>query len=143
MTRLLGILPYWKGALIISTLFLCFQASSYAADATLRWDANTESDLDGYKIYYGTESANYNGTGADQGSSPIKVPVGDLADSDNPEYALTGLTDGVTYFFVVTAYNDQERESVYSNKVTTGPEPTPSGGGGGMCFIATAAFGLR
>ena len=140
MTRALNIIPYCRGVLIISILFLCLQASSYAADVTLRWDANTEPDLDGYRIHYGTESGDYNGTGADQGSSPITVPIGNLADSDNPEYALTGLTDGVAYFFVVTAYNDQERESDYSNQVP--PAPTLSGGGGG-CFIATAAFGLR
>jgi hypothetical protein len=129
----------------MSILFLWFQVSSYAADATLRWDANTESDLAGYKVYYKTGSSGppYSGTGADQGSSPIKVPIGDLADSDNPEYALTGLTDGVAYFFVLTAYNDQERESVYSNQIP--PPSTSSGGGGrgGACFIGTAAFGLR
>ena len=47
----------WKGALIISTLFLCLQASSYTMDVIFGWDANTESDLAGYKVYYKTESS--------------------------------------------------------------------------------------
>ena len=37
-------------------------ASSFlqAGPATVSWDANQETDLAGYKIYYGIESRNYN-----------------------------------------------------------------------------------
>lgn len=96
-----------------------------AAQVTLAWDANTESDLAGYKIYYKTGSPGepYNGTGADQGPAPIIVPLDELMDPDNPEYTLTGLQDEeeVVYYFVVTAYDneDPENESSYSNWVST------------------------
>ncbi len=120
-------------------------------DVTLQWDPNSEPDLDGYKVYYKSDpSGAYNVcTDAENGKSPITVPIEDLADSNNPEYTLTGLTDGVPYFFVVTAYDTEGLESEYSNEVTTSaptpspePTPTPSGEGadGGGCFIATAAF---
>ena len=58
-----------------------------AAQVTLAWDANTESDLAGYKIYYKTGSPGepYNGTGADQGPAPIIVPLDELNDPDSPE----------------------------------------------------------
>ena len=42
---------------LIFFLFAVFNASS--ADVTVAWDANSESDLDGYKFFYGTSSGNY------------------------------------------------------------------------------------
>jgi len=95
-------------------------SSSYAAVVTLQWDANTEPDLDSYKIYYDRDSGEpYDGTDADQGPSPITLPVGDLPDPGNPEYSLTSLNDNETYFFVVTAYDTEDLESDYSNEVNT------------------------
>lgn len=41
---------------------------------TLNWTANPESDLAGYKVYYGqNEGGPYDGTGAVEGDSPIDV----------------------------------------------------------------------
>ena len=34
-------------------------ALALAGSATLHWQANTESDLAGYRIYYGTSSRSY------------------------------------------------------------------------------------
>ena len=81
-------------------------------DVSLSWDPNTDSNLAGYKIYYksGSFGPPYDGTGANEGDSPIDV-------GDVTEFTLTGLTDGATYFFVVTAYATQDLESGYSNEV--------------------------
>jgi hypothetical protein len=138
MTRVVNIIQYCKVVLIMSVLFLCFQASSYAASVTLEWDANTESDLVGYKLHYktGCSGAPYDGTGATEGDSPIDV-------GNVTRFTLHGLDDDQTYFFTVSAYDDQERESLYSNEVATGSEVTPGGDGGGGCFITAAAFGLK
>jgi len=96
------------------TLLFSFAAPTYAQDVTLEWDANTEPDLAGYNVYYKTGSSGppYNGTGATEGNSPIDV-------GNVTQFTLTGLPDGVTYFFVVTAYNTGDVESDYSNEVST------------------------
>ena len=62
----------------------------YAAFLNLSWNGNTESDLDGYKVYYGT----------DPGVYEEPVDVGDVT-----EYQLSGLSEGVTYYLAITAYD--------------------------------------
>ncbi len=106
---------------VIATLMLCSFLPAgliHAASVTLGWDANTESDLEGYKIYYKTGSAGppYDGKGAYQGSSPIVVPLGDLSDKNNPKYTLDQLLEGQRYYIVITAYRVNE-ESEFSNEV--------------------------
>jgi len=124
MRRVLNILSLFMVLLLPAVLFFFFITPSYATtDVTLQWDANTDPDLAGYKIYYDTDSgepytpdvADY----ADQGSSPITVPIGDLGDPNNPEYTLTGLSDSEVYFFVVAAYDTEGFESEASNEVNT------------------------
>ena len=65
---------------------------------TLTWDANPESDLGNYKVYYDTDSSEYpyEGTGATQGSSGFSA--GNVVTT-----TVTGLTTGQTYYFTVTA----------------------------------------
>ena len=87
----------------------------YALDVPLKWNANSEPNLAGYKVYYKTGFSGgppYNGTGATEGDSPINV-------GNVTSYTLHGLSDSDTYFFAVTAYDNQGRESEYSNEVTT------------------------
>jgi PKD repeat protein len=86
---------------------------------TLSWDANSELNLAGYKIYYKTDFSGppYDGIGADEGDSPIAISLNDLNDSDYPQYTIHGLKETETYFFVVTAYVAEGEESSYSNEV--------------------------
>ncbi len=94
-----------KGIAIISVLFLVFINVPFAYSGSLiaTWDANTESDLAGYKLYYGTQSNNYTKT----------IDVGDTT-----AYQLDNLTVGETYYFVVTAYDSSDNESVPSTEVS-------------------------
>ena len=82
----------------------------------LIWSANTEKDLAGYKIYYGTDSL-FNGTDADQGPSPIII-------STFNEYTLTGLNPDTTYYIAVKSFDMSGNESGYSNIVSQVPEET-------------------
>ena len=99
--------------------FLASTSLSYSAEVTLAWDANTESDLAGYKVYYKTGSSGepYDGTGIDQGDSGISILLSNLTTPDNPNFSLTGLQDNEFYYFVVTAVDTSENESGYSAEV--------------------------
>jgi hypothetical protein len=90
---------------ILWCVFLCASAlqPAYAGDVTLEWDPNTETDLAGYKIYYGTASGSY--------STPIPIGL-------QSTYTITGLEPG-TYYFAVTAFNSDGLESAFSNEVST------------------------
>jgi len=73
-----------------------------AGQVTLMWDPNSESDLVGYRIYYGIASRSYD----------------NVIDVGNTETCtVTGLIHGATYYFAATAYNTSELESDYSNEI--------------------------
>ncbi|MGB5850613.1 MAG: hypothetical protein WBH40_19140, partial [Ignavibacteriaceae bacterium] len=109
----------WTFTLIITAIIIGPKSLVYSANVTMAWSANTEPNLAGYYIYYknGTSGPPYNGTGVDEGDSPIKIPVGYFADPANPEYTMHGLSDTEISFFVLTAYDTEGNESGFSNEV--------------------------
>ena len=134
--------------LFIGVTVFIFCGVSSAAEVTLAWDANTETDLMGYKIYYDTSPGDpYDGTDADQGISPIIVHVGDLEERDNPRFTLTGLSDNKDYYFALTAFDNENLESGFSNEASTAAgnnhgSSRDGGGGGGGCFTFVSSIGL-
>ncbi len=81
----------------------------FAGSISLFWEAPSTNedgtpldDLAGYKIYYGTVSGTYTQS----------IDIGKTT-----SYTISGLDDGRTYYFVVTAYNAAQIESGYSNEV--------------------------
>lgn len=83
-------------------IFLIFVSSVQAAsNVTLAWDANSENDLAGYKVFYGTVAEAYQHS----------IDVGNVT-----EYVVTNLADG-TWYFAVTAYDQSTNESGFSNEV--------------------------
>lgn len=105
-------------AFAVGFIFSVVTSDGYAANATLAWDPNSESNLAGYKIHYGTASGSY--------SSVLDV-------GKSVQYTVAGLTEGKTYHFAVTAYNASGQSSDYSNEVSlsipaaAGTPSTPSG----------------
>jgi chitinase len=140
-------------------LFAFLPSICTAESVTLAWDENTEPDIAGYRVYYRIGSSGsyvmslYDGTGIENGNSPIDIPV---YEDENPdprfvEIDLHGLDENLDYYFVVTAYNIEGYESAPSNEaslvggVAGGDSPTPDasaesvglGGSGGGCFISS------
>ena len=95
---------------IILIIFLIWSRTVFAESVSLRWDAPTTNtdgtlltDLLGFNIYQGTETGVY-GSSVDVGYTLC--------------YLVTGLTVGITYYFVATAYDTFANESNYSNEVS-------------------------
>jgi Fibronectin type III domain len=113
----------WIGCLAALTASL----SASASTITLAWDPNAESDIAGYKVYYDTDSGPpYSGTQAQEGPSPIDVPLMSLADPTMPSLVLHGMPSCTTFFFAVTAYNTAMQESGYSGEISATALATPA-----------------
>lgn len=89
-------------ALLFSLLFIPL-GYVHAAEVTLTWNPNAESNLAGYKVYYGFESRNY----------PSSVDVG-----NSTSHTFSDLESGKTYYFAATAYNAEGKESAFSQEMS-------------------------
>lgn len=74
---------------------------------TIGWSANTDADLAGYKVYYGTTSRHY------QQAKGAGVGAGTAT-----QLTVTGLTLGTTYYLSVTSFDKSGNESAYSAEVS-------------------------
>ena len=88
----------------------CSVQAAYSAQVTLAWDANTDPNIDGYKIYYGTFSRNYD----------VSLDVGNFTSC-----TLADMEEGETYYFAATAYDIQGNESPFSEEIVF-PNSHPS-----------------
>jgi len=91
--------------------------SAQAAQAAFSWstpttfvDGSSLTTLRGYKVYTGTASGSY----------AQSVDVGNVN-----SYTNSGLADGTTYYFAVTAYDAAGDVSGYSNQVTYSTPAAP------------------
>ena len=76
----------------------------------LSWDPNAESDLAGYKVYYGTSSGTYTTT----------INVGNLG--RYIYYAISNLSNGTPYYIAVSAYNTGGQEGPKSGEIVSTPQ---------------------
>ena len=83
-------------------LFSLPPSKVHAAQVTLAWEASTDPNIAGYKIYYGNGGGSY----------PTVVDVGNQTTCTIPNLAA-----GMTYHFAATAYDKSGQESGYSNEV--------------------------
>ena len=88
----------------------------FAGSATVSWQANTEPDLAKYRVYWSTTAGSY-------GSYKAEVAKG------TNTYTASTLTDGQTYYFVVTAVDTSGNESGFSSPPAS---KTISGGSTGV-----------
>jgi PKD repeat protein len=86
-----------------------FDATPTSATLTLAWDASSDPAVDGYVLHYGTQSGAY--------SQQLDVGMQTTA-------TLSDLVAGQSYFFAVTAYDQQNGNvSDFSNEVSTSLPP--------------------
>ncbi|HIB09037.1 MAG TPA: hypothetical protein EYO20_04220 [Gemmatimonadetes bacterium] len=94
----------------------------------LTWSANSESDIASYKVYGGTSS------------SPTTLLSTITAGMET--YTNTGLTNGTTYYYRISAADDAGNESSKSSDVSTSPKPqeytVKKDGSGDYTVIQTA-----
>jgi len=110
----------WTGAALL--LLTLMNNASWAADVKLKWQANTESDLAGYRIHYGTASAS----------------LGQTIDAGNvTAYTVTGLEANRSYYFALSAYDGSNNTSARSPEISgvAGDTQAPS-------LVAAAATSL-
>jgi len=125
----------WSVALTLPAALLAISAiargeTGEVDKVTLRWGPSETREgvtLDGYKLYYDLDSGKpYEGSFAEEGESPITVPLEDLADPLHPEYELHGAPSCAPVYFAVSAYN-ADAESDVSNeasaKIPFWPDP--------------------
>ncbi|HUF46274.1 MAG TPA: IPT/TIG domain-containing protein [Vicinamibacterales bacterium] len=102
-------IPFLR-ALSLAVLTVLTVSSTLSAQ-TLAWNANTESNLAGYRVQYGTVS----------GSPSTTIDVGRV--TSRP---FTGLQPGVTYYFRVVAYNTAGQTSAPSTQASFTVPGTPA-----------------
>ena len=101
--------PSTRFTLFFLFLFFLFSNSLHAAELTFAWSPNTEPNLAGYKIYYGTASRIYS----------MAIDVGNPVIIDGKVTCpLTVLPqENTLYYFTATAYDGNGFESDYSTEV--------------------------
>ena len=74
--------------------------------ATVTWQANSEPDIDGYYVYYGTSSV------------PTQAPAytGSVDAGNNTQLQICEFSQGGTFYFAVKAYNSAGEFSGYSTE---------------------------
>ena len=102
-------------SLLVGVAFFVLGAPVLAQDVMLTSSANSEPDIEGYKIHYGSHSRNYS----------VVVDAGNLT-----SHTVTGLAAG-DYYFALTAYNRLGLESSFSQEVLASVGPP---------FVTTLSF---
>jgi len=74
--------------------------------ATLSWNQNSEADLAGYRVYYGTSPRT--------ADCPPGGYARNINTGKNNKYTLMNLAPGQTYYFSVTSVNAAGKESCFS-----------------------------
>lgn len=94
--------------LLLTAIFILFAATLYAktGNITLGWDRNTDTDLEGYKLYRSDVSGDYSGI----------TPV-DIMGNPNKYTMQIEMEHAIPNYYVLTAFDTSGNESEYSNQV--------------------------
>ncbi len=98
--KITGLTKFLGGLLILTALITSVQATG---SVTLAWNRNTNPIVAGYTVYYGGASATYTNT----------VNAGSATNA-----TISGLVQGISYYFAATAYASSGVESPLSSEVS-------------------------
>jgi hypothetical protein len=90
--------------LALTLLFLIPPSTTGAAEVTLAWDASPDTNVVGYRIYFGVAPRTYTNS----------VPFGNVTTA-----TVSNLLGNATYYFAATAVDDLGQESDFSGEVST------------------------
>lgn len=90
--------------------------SSGDQEIGLNWDDNSEDDLAGYHVYRSTSSIS--------GISEMD-PVNGAEPIQNSDYTDTNVENGTTYYYRLTAVDDNDNESSMSSQLEITPFSNP------------------
>lgn len=91
---------------LVTLVLVLVSTVVFAGQVSLMWDANTQPELSGYKMYWSKTSGppyEYNKE-VNKSETSTDIPF---------------LENGVEWFFAVTAFSSSGSESDYSNEVST------------------------
>src|SRR5437879_4633464 len=105
---LTGVFGRARRLVLASCFFITFTALLQlpvfaVSSVTLAWDPSTSTNVAGYHIYYGVASRSY--------TNSISVDLATTA-------TVSGLLEGVTYYFAATALDTAGLESDFSNETS-------------------------
>lgn len=110
---------------ILVLYLLCIPGMLCASSLKISWNPNTESDLGGYRVYYGNAARDYD----------YALNVG-----SSTSVTIDGFLEGYTYYIAVTAYDYSGNESSFSREVSVSVPGDP--GGGVISSIVSWLFGI-
>ena len=98
-----SIMKYASVALFVALAAFTFAASAGTTNVTLAWNANTETNLVGYRVYYGAATGSYSAS--------------KLVGAGVTSTTISNLTTGQTYYFAAKATNSAGLESSFSTEI--------------------------
>jgi hypothetical protein len=92
----------WNLITVLVVFAIISSQVTFAAAVRLTWQSNAESDLAGYRVYYGSSSHSY-------------TSIKDVGLSTTTD--INGFTSGTTYYFAISAYDNSGNESDLSDEI--------------------------
>jgi hypothetical protein len=89
--------------LLVGAVTLLQFSAIASQSVTLTWSPSADTNVAGYKLYYGVSSQTYTNS----------IEVGNVTNT-----IITGLADDTTYFFAATTYDSTGAESDFSNEAS-------------------------
>jgi predicted nucleotidyltransferase len=130
-----------------STSTLGASAGTASGEILLSWssagDDGTIGDLTGnYRIQYATYTVSWSTTSTPTDATTVTIATTSATPGSSEENLVTGLTDGITYYFVLWTQDDASNWSAISSTVSASPPSVIPDFGVGPFEVASVGGGL-